>query len=126
MLIAPAYASTVPPGDVTVSVLVSNFKLVDKQGQSAAAGEGHIIYYMDAFPPVVQGESTLTSKGTYAISTNTSYTWHNIKPGVHFFSVQLVNNNNTPLNPAETFTEYITVQGNSTSTPQPSLPASTP
>ena len=103
-----------------MSVVVSNFNLVDKQGQAAVPGEGHIIYYMDVTPPGT------AAAGTYAASINTSYTWHNVSPGIHFFSVQLVNNDDTPLNPVEMFSEYVNVQGTPVSTSILPSPASTP
>jgi hypothetical protein len=109
-IITPGYATTVPAGDVTVSVTVSNFNLVDKEGQAAVPGEGHIIYYFDKTPPTVSGQSALTEAGTYAVSMNTSYTWHNVKPGAYFFSVQLVNNDDTPLNPKTVFIDLVNVQ----------------
>ena len=109
-IISPGYAATVPAGDVTISVSVANFNLVDKSGQAAVPGEGHIIYYFDKTPPTVSGQSALTEAGTYAVSANTAYTWPKVSHGAYFFSVQLVNNDNTPLNPKEVFTELVNVQ----------------
>jgi len=86
-------------GDVTLSVDVSNFKIVDKQGQANVKGEGHLHYFMDVAAPTAQGKPAVTEPGTYAHVTDTSYTWHNIGGGSHTFSVELVNNDHTPLNP---------------------------
>jgi hypothetical protein len=95
---------------------------VDKIGQAGVAGvagEGHIIYYMDVTPPNIQGQAATTDTGTYAESAATSYTWHNVGAGYHYFSVQLVNNDGTPLIPAVTVTIYVTVQGTTQSNPSP-------
>ena len=89
-------------GSVTVAVLVSNFNLVDKTGSPNATGEGHLVYYLDVDPPVAAGLPALTTPGTYFSSAQVSYAWTNIGSGQHKFAVQLVNNDNTPLNPPVT------------------------
>lgn len=125
LITMPLNVSIVPAGDVTVSTVVSNFNLVKGTGQGNAVGEGHIIYYMDVTPPTMQGQTATTGAGTYAESTATSYTWHNVQPGFHYFSVQLVNNDSTPLLPAIKVTVYVTVQATSQSNSSPS-PTMTP
>lgn len=79
-------------GDVTISV-----KVTGASGTASDAGQGHIIYYMDAAVPVYYEHSAVSKAGTYAISEETSYTWTGVTPGEHTFSIQLVNKNNTPL-----------------------------
>ncbi|MBI3930705.1 MAG: hypothetical protein HY325_01635, partial [Chloroflexi bacterium] len=96
---SPQDGVELPAGDVTVSISVSNFNIVPKLGQSSAAGEGHIHYYLDAEPPVTPGQPAVSAPGTYAATPATSHTWENVKAGAHTFSVQLVNNNHTPLEP---------------------------
>jgi hypothetical protein len=96
-------------GDVTVSVAVSNFKIFDKQGQAAVKGEGHLHYFMDVIAPTTQDQPAVTEAGTYAHVTATSYTWHNVGGGSHTFSVELVNNDHTPLNPPVVATQTILV-----------------
>lgn len=61
---------------------------------------GHIIYYLDVTPPLKKGESALTAEGTYFITRETVHVWENLPAGAHTFAVQLVNNDNTPLEPA--------------------------
>ena len=95
----PANNSVVPAGDVTIAVQVSNFKIVDTLGQPAAAGQGHIHYFMDVDAPTTQGQPAVTAQGTYAATIATIYTWKNVAPGTHTFSVELANNDHTPLNP---------------------------
>jgi plastocyanin len=96
-------------GGVTVNVTVANFNLVDKLGQANVAGEGHIHYFMDVTPPTTPNQPAVTAAGTYAATTATSYTWKNVGGGAHTFSVELVNNNHTPLVPPVVATVLITV-----------------
>ncbi len=96
--ITPADGSSISAGDVNVAALALNFNLVNKLGQTNAAGEGHIHYFMDVDAPTSQGKPAVTSAGTYTEGINTSYTWKNVAPGTHTFSVELVNNDHTPLN----------------------------
>jgi outer membrane protein assembly factor BamB len=98
-IMLPQNRSTLPPGDVTISIQVTNFNLVDKIGQANAGGEGHIIYYMDVVAPTDSNNAATTDAGTYAATSATSYTWHNVAAGTHTFFVQLVNNDNKPLSP---------------------------
>jgi plastocyanin len=112
---APAINITSPTGnifqigDVTVTVQVSGFNLVDKIGQANAAGEGHINYFMDVNAPTTSGQPATTAAGTYAATAATSYTWHNVGGGSHTFSAELVNNDNTPLEPPVVASASVTV-----------------
>jgi hypothetical protein len=113
---APSISITYPaPGayeivnNVLIVVSVSNFNLVNKIGQANVPGEGHIIYYADVQPPTTPGQPALTAQGTYAISENISYLWTSLFAGPHTLSVQLVNNDNTPLNPPVTYSINMTV-----------------
>lgn len=92
-----APAENAPAGSIDVVVDVSNFTLVNKEGSSNKIGEGHIIYYLDAIVPTYYDHQAITLSGTYNADFKTSYTWQNVSPGTHTFSVQLVNNNNKPL-----------------------------
>lgn len=95
----PKEGAQMPAGNVTVTVDVKNFDLVNKLGGANAAGEGHIHYYMDAAVPKTPNKPALTAVGTYAPTANTSFTWMNVTPGKHNLSAQLVNNDHTPLIP---------------------------
>ncbi len=110
LITAPITVSSVTVGSVTVSVVISNFNLAANTGQPNADGEGHIIYYMDATPPIVRSLPATTAAGTWAESTDLSYTWQNVGAGYHYFSAQLVNNDGTSLLPAIRTTVYITAQ----------------
>lgn len=104
---SPSDGSTVTPGDVTVTIQVENFDLVDKLGEEPVQGEGHVHFYKDVAPPTSPDEPAVTEEGTYAVSTETSHTWTDVEPGSHTFAVQLVNNDHTPLTPP--VTEQVTV-----------------
>ncbi len=51
-----------------------------------------------------------TSPGTFEVSAKTSYIWQNVPPGQHTFTVQLVNNDNTPLDPPVTVRANVTLK----------------
>lgn len=110
LIIDPAAESTLATQTLTIKTFVERFSLVNKTGQQNVAGEGHIVYYKDVTPPMEQGKSALSADGTYAISTDTSHTWNNVPPGTHTFWVQLVNNDNTPLEPQAAVRVYVTVK----------------
>jgi len=96
-------------GDFTINVGVTNFNIVDKQGQAAVKGEGHVHYFMDVTAPTDSGKPAVTAAGTWVTSTALSYTWHNVGGGSHTFSVELVNNDHTPLNPPVVSMETVLV-----------------
>jgi hypothetical protein len=104
-LIAPSIKFLAPPanvysiGDITVNVDVTNFTIVDKQGQPAVAGEGHLHYFLDVTAPTTEGAPAVTTAGTWATTADLSYTWTNVGTGHHTLSVELVNNDHTPLSP---------------------------
>jgi hypothetical protein len=84
--------------DVTVKITVENFNLSNSIGGANVAGEGHVVYYLDEFPPTNQNQTAVTN-GAVSLASLT-YTWPKVSSGLHLFGVQLVNNDNTPLNPA--------------------------
>jgi plastocyanin len=108
-IIQPVAGASLPAGNITVSVDVSNFDLVDKLGQSNVAGQGHIHYFIDVAPPTTPGQPANTTSGTYAPTIQTSYTWKNVTVGHHMFSVELVNNDHTPLQPPVTASVNVTI-----------------
>jgi len=88
--------NNVAAGDVMISADLSNFNLVADSGQ-IRPNEGHIIYYMDIPVRTYYDHSAASRAGTCVITNETSYTWENVTPGVHTFSVQLVRNDDSPL-----------------------------
>ncbi|HWQ29182.1 MAG TPA: DUF4399 domain-containing protein [Dehalococcoidia bacterium] len=110
-IVEPADGATVPAGDVTVTVEVSNFEVVDRLNAPAAPGEGHVHFYMDvADLPTTPGQPAVSAQGTYHASATTTYTWPDVPPGEHTFAVQLVNNDHTPLEPPVVAEVTVTVQ----------------
>ena len=92
----------VSPDTIQVTVKVKNFKLANDLGGKDVQGEGHIHYFLDVKPPVVQGKPSIPPNGTvWAATPDKTYTFTNVKPGRHTVYVELVNNNHTPLNPPE-------------------------
>ncbi|NLN77275.1 MAG: hypothetical protein GX139_13370, partial [Armatimonadetes bacterium] len=114
---APEEGADVAAGNVTVSVDVTNFTLVEPTGQENAPGEGHLHYYLDALIPTDENEPAIPETGGYIISTNTSYTWEDVPPGEHNFSVQLVNKDHTPIIPLAADMVNVTVSEEVAPTP---------
>jgi plastocyanin len=108
-IVEPSSGNKFSIGSVQISVQVSGFNLINKIGQANAAGEGHLIYYMDVVPPTMAGMTAVTDPGTYGAVADTTYTWDNVGGGSHTFAAQLVNNDNTPLNPAVTASNTLLV-----------------
>ena len=96
----PDFDGGVDAGNVTVTVQVRNFSLVNGVGRPVTPGEGHIIYFKDVTPRTEPGLPAKTRPGTFQISYQTSCTWYNVTQDTHTFSVELVNNDDTPLVPA--------------------------
>jgi hypothetical protein len=95
----PDFDGGVDAGNVTVTVEVRNFSLVNGIMRPVTTGEGHIICFKDVTPRTEPGLPAETRPGTFQISYQTSCTWYNVSSDTHTFSVELVNNDNTPLIP---------------------------
>jgi hypothetical protein len=95
--------------EIKVVVEVSGFDLVDGTGRPNAPRQGHINYFMDTEPPTAPGRPATAKTGRYASSIATTYTWTNVVEGVHTFSAELVNNDDTPLAPPVTVTVTVSV-----------------
>jgi hypothetical protein len=113
---APADGATVDVDEVNVAVEVRDFDLVDKIGGKAKEGEGHIVYYLGMGyeipvapdqPGNVGGEGGFTSY----MSHESSYEWESAPPGRQTITVQLVNNDNTPLVPPRSDQVTVTISG---------------
>jgi plastocyanin len=113
-IVSPEMNASVAAGNVTIEVNVTNFTLVEPTGQPNVPGEGHLHYYLDAVVPTNASAPAIPETGGYVISTNLSHVWENVTPGEHNLSVQLVNNDHTPLIPLVFETVNITVDGNAT------------
>jgi len=92
----PSSGTSLAPGNITMSVAVENIVISREHiGVINRKGEGHLIYYLDEDPPTDPGLPAITD--TSFVSAETSYLWKNVKEGKHNLSVQLVNNDDTPL-----------------------------
>ena len=111
---SPEDNSSVAAGNVTIEVNLTNFTLVEPTGQPNAPGEGHLHYYLDAPIPTNESAPAIPETGGYVISINDSYTWENVTPGEHNFSVQVVHNDHTPLIPLVYDVVNVTVGENAT------------
>ncbi|MDK2891398.1 MAG: hypothetical protein PWR21_2030, partial [Methanoculleus sp.] len=120
-IVEPMEGANVTAGNVTVSVNVTNFTLVEPTGQANAAGEGHLHYYLDVPVPTNASEPAIPETGDYVVSANTSYTWENVTAGEHNLSVQLVNNDHTPIIPLAADTVNVTVTPAVNVTPTPTV-----
>ncbi len=91
-----AEGDSLPPGNILVVIGTENF-IVSREhmGVINRLGEGHLIYYIDEDPPTDTGVPATTD--TSMVSTAESHLWKNVTEGKHTFSVQLVNNDDTPL-----------------------------
>jgi hypothetical protein len=114
---SPAEGAVLPAGDITITVRVSNIKLVPKYGQPFVAGEGHLHYYLGVGGPATPGSSGVIAPVTYISTTETSYTWVDVPPGIHTFSVELAYNDHSPFIPPVVKTVTVTVQQSTPTTP---------
>ena len=85
--------TNVSAGDVTITVSLDQFDLSGSNSKK----DGKLVYYLDATVPTYYDHSAVSNAGTYAVTTDTAYTWSGVTPGEHQFSVQLVDNNDSPL-----------------------------
>lgn len=102
--------SPLPPLEAQFETTVQNFQLNDDAiGKQNVAGQGHFIYYMDVEPPGGTGQQATTAPGTFQATTDGFHFWKSVSAGRHVFTVQLVNNDNTPLDPPVTTQVIVTI-----------------
>jgi hypothetical protein len=98
-IVSPTNGANLPTGDVTITVSISNFNVVDKQGQANISGQGHIHYFLDVAAPIAVGIPAIPTSGTWVHVAALTYTFSNVSPGTHTLAVELVNNDHTPVVP---------------------------
>ncbi|MDD5418692.1 MAG: PQQ-binding-like beta-propeller repeat protein [Methanomicrobiaceae archaeon] len=125
-IVEPEEGANLTGDAITVTVNVTNFSLVDALGGENVPGEGHLHYYLDAAVPTNASAPAITAPGTYVPTVNTSHTWENVTPGEHNVSVQLVNNDHTPLIPLVYETVNVTVGEEAAPTETPTEATPTP
>jgi len=109
-LLTPNDGAFVTGGDIGVRIFLENFTMLSQSGMPNKANEGHVVYYLDAGPLVVNGAVAESPGGMSETSYETSYTWTNVAPGPHTFSVQLVNNDGSPFLPPIAVRANVTVR----------------
>lgn len=126
---SPQNGATLSGPSIPVTVTVTNFRVVDKQGQAAAAGEGHVHFYLDVSTvPSDPAKPAIpaNAQAAWAHVSGTSYTFTNVSPGMHTVSVQLVNNDHTPVTPVVTQSVMVTTtSGTATTVAATIIPATT-
>jgi len=111
-IISPQNGATVPAGNVIVTAQISNFNVVDKQSKTSVPGEGHLHFYMDVNPiPTDAGKPARPAdkNAAWAHVSGTTYTFMNGPAGMHAFSVELANNDHTPVQPPVVQSVMVTV-----------------
>jgi plastocyanin len=108
-IIAPAEGGIIASSNVTVTIAVDNFGLTDNLTTTGGQREGHVIYYLDVTPPVHQGRTAMTQRGSYTAATATTCTWQDVRPGTHVLGVQLVTGGDEPLIVPEVVTVTVEV-----------------
>lgn len=112
-IVTPTNGVVTPSSNIAVAVQVTNFNVVDKQGQTNVPGEGHLHFYLDVTPPTTPGQPAIPTSGVWAHVSATTYTFNSVVPGPHTIWVQLVNNDHTPVTPPVVAQIRVTVAPNS-------------
>jgi hypothetical protein len=110
-IVSPVNGAVLPAGSITVSVRVTNFRLVPEYGQPYVEGEGHLHYYLSVGVPESSGSSSTMAPVSYIPTTATSYTWQDVPAGTYTFTVELANNDHSPMVPPATASVTVTVTG---------------
>jgi hypothetical protein len=98
-IISPNEGETLNTGYVEVVVQVANFDLADRIGQTNSPQQGHLNFFLDVDAPNTPFRLAVTEEGSYGVSVSPSYIWPDVLPGAHTLSVELVNNDGTPVMP---------------------------
>ncbi|HZD44060.1 MAG TPA: hypothetical protein VE134_08405 [Methanomicrobiales archaeon] len=117
----PTNGSTIMGPTVTVMVNVTNIDLVDPIIATNVSSnllnhtlEGHILYFLDYPPVTTPGQSSIppsSANVTWNMTAKTIFNFTNVSPGPHNVSVELVYNNNTPVQPPANASVDFTVKG---------------
>lgn len=109
----PDGGDPIPSGNVLVALTVRSFSLVDANAGDAKDGEGHVVYYLDVDPIPTGDDATDVPEGAgrAKASAMTSHTWKKVAAGRHTLGVQLVTNDDAPLDPPATDAIDIVVGG---------------
>jgi hypothetical protein len=107
----PKEGATINKNNVTIVSNYTNFSVIPHFGERNVKGQGHLHYFKDVTAPTTPGQLATTATGTWNQSADFINNWTNLAPGHHKFSVELVNNDHTPLVPPVVATVNVTIQG---------------
>ncbi len=99
LITSPEFDGGILSGNVTVVFMVKDFTMAPPGPGKNIAGTGHAVCFLDVVPPVSPGQPALTRPGSFIITAEPRCTWEGVFAGTHTFAVELVNGDNTPLNP---------------------------
>jgi len=95
-IISPTTDAAISGGKTTVTVEVRN---ADLSSGAASAKSYHLHYYLDATIPTAHDGSAIPATGAWASSTKTTHEWSITGAGLHVLAVQLVTQDDRPLDP---------------------------
>jgi plastocyanin len=107
----PKESAVISTNNVTIKSNYTFFSVIPHFGMANVRGQGHLHYFKDVTAPTTPGQPAITATGTWNQSANFLNNWTNLAPGRHKFSVELVQNDHTPLVPPVVATVNVTIQG---------------
>ncbi len=121
-IISPTTDAAISGGKTTVAVEVRNAEL----GAAARGKNFHLHYYLDATIPTAHDGSAIPATGAWASSAKTTHEWSIGSVGLHVLAVQLVTQDDRPLNPPVVAAVVVQVPKAPSTTPSPSTPSKAP
>ena len=116
MIMSPQDKAMITGSNVTMMIQINNFAITKEsmdmnkmQPMQNMANSGHIHWFIDVPAPTDPSKKAETAKGTWEMHDDTMYTFANVQPGTHTLSVELVNNDMTPITPPVYQTITVTV-----------------
>jgi hypothetical protein len=109
LIASPTNGAMLDGSEITVTVDVIAFRLVNKPAQGVQPGEGRLLFYVDPREGPVNPD--LPAGTAQASSAQMSrHTCRNVSPGCHQFSVQLIDNDGTPMEQPKAVTVTVGVR----------------
>jgi hypothetical protein len=118
-IISPTTDAAISGGKTTVTVEVRNAEL----GAAARGKNFHLLYYLDATIPTAHDGSAIPATGAWASSTKTTHEWSITGAGLHVLAVQLVTQDDRPLDPPVVAAVVVQVPKPPSTTSSPSAPS---
>jgi hypothetical protein len=104
----PDNGDTITSNYIEVCTDVENFLVQDAIGKPNVPNQGHLHFYLDTQPQTSPGATP--PAGAHVSTTYDCYIFPDVTPGKHTITVELANNNHTPLNPPVYDTITVTVE----------------